>query len=160
MSISNDDRKRVLAEIMADDLSTHSREDAAADPAYRAALEDAEQMHEILDKLVKLRKALGLTQNEVAERMGVRQPTISSIENESSDPRLSTLQRYARAVEGQIHFGLAMPANCDWVMRSNGSSYQGEAAVTKNTSVKVVEGRLGGQWAAADSRQSHYDLFA
>ena len=77
-------------------------EGAKRDPAFRTAFEDAEDLHRALDSLVALRKALGLSQKAVAERMGVRQPTVSGFETEGSDPRVSTLQRYARAVDARL----------------------------------------------------------
>jgi DNA-binding XRE family transcriptional regulator len=77
-------------------------EEAKRDPGFRAAFEDADDLHRTLDRLVALRKAKGLSQKEVAERMGVRQPTVSGFETEGSDPRLSTLQRYARAVDARL----------------------------------------------------------
>ena len=89
------------------------------DPKFNAAHEDVQERHAILDKLVKCRRTLGLTQAEVAKRMGVSQPTVSGFETESSDPRLSTLQRYARAVEATITFKMDLPAVCEWVQQSS-----------------------------------------
>jgi len=71
------------------------------DPEYRAAFVDASQRHDAIDALVAHRKRQGLTQTEVARRMGVGQPTVSEFEKEGSDPRLSTMQRYARAVNAR-----------------------------------------------------------
>jgi len=45
------------------------------------------------------RKKLGLTQEEVAERSGVQAGEISRIERGKRDPRVSTLERLAAAVE-------------------------------------------------------------
>ncbi len=47
------------------------------------------------------RKGLGLTQEEVAERSGVHATEVSRIEAGKRDPRVSTLQRLAKAVEVQ-----------------------------------------------------------
>lgn len=47
----------------------------------------------------RMRRKLGLTQKEVAERAGVSQPLIARIENDDVDPRWSTLQRIVRALE-------------------------------------------------------------
>ncbi len=47
------------------------------------------------------RKRLGLTQEEVAERSGVHATEVSRIEAGKRDPRASTLQRLAEAVEVQ-----------------------------------------------------------
>jgi len=45
------------------------------------------------------RKRLGLTQEQVAERSGVHPTEISRIEAGKRDPRASTLERLAKAVE-------------------------------------------------------------
>jgi transcriptional regulator with XRE-family HTH domain len=68
----------------------------------RAAYEDAQKRSAIVDILIRRRRLLGLTQTDVARAMGVGQPTVSGFENEGSDPRLSTLQRYARAVNASL----------------------------------------------------------
>jgi transcriptional regulator with XRE-family HTH domain len=68
----------------------------------RAAYEDSQSRHRIVDALVRLRNRLGLTQTAVAKEMGVKQPSVSGFETEGSDPRLSTLQRYARAVDASL----------------------------------------------------------
>jgi transcriptional regulator with XRE-family HTH domain len=49
-------------------------------------------------KIIKVRKAKGITQAELAERCGTTQQQIARIENGSVDPRLSTLQRIAEAL--------------------------------------------------------------
>jgi transcriptional regulator with XRE-family HTH domain len=51
----------------------------------------------IIEKLVKQRKQLGLTQTALAERMNVTQVTVSEFEK-SASPTLKTLERYAKAV--------------------------------------------------------------
>jgi transcriptional regulator with XRE-family HTH domain len=90
-------------------------EKARQDPAFRAAYEDAHERHSILDKLVGLRRTFNLSQSTVAARMGVTQPTVSGFETEDSDPRLSTLQRYARAVGARMRLVLTVPRECDWI---------------------------------------------
>ncbi len=57
---------------------------------------------ELLDALVSLRKAQGLTQKAVADRIGVSQATIASFESYDNDPKLSTVRRYAHAVEALV----------------------------------------------------------
>lgn len=73
-----------------------------ADPELRAGHEDYEARRAIVAELVSRRKSLGLSQSQVARRMGVKQPTVSGFENEDTDPRLSTMHRYARAVDACI----------------------------------------------------------
>lgn len=45
-----------------------------------------------------LRRARGLTQEQLAERIGVRQPRIAEIERGDANPRLDTLAKLARAL--------------------------------------------------------------
>lgn len=52
--------------------------------------------------LARRRDALGLTQAEVARRMGTSQSAVTRLENGGVDPRLSSLLRYARAVGAHL----------------------------------------------------------
>jgi transcriptional regulator with XRE-family HTH domain len=64
--------------------------------AYNALTEE----FSIIEKLVKARLHAGLSQAEVAERMGTQAPAISRIESTDSkhSPSLRTLQKYAAAI--------------------------------------------------------------
>lgn len=44
----------------------------------------------------------GLTQADVAARLGVTQQTVAGFESGKHDPRMSMLQRYARAVGARL----------------------------------------------------------
>lgn len=68
------------------------------DPEYLRAKFLAREDHQLLRELVSLRKALGLSQADVAERLGLTQPTIAAFERYDSDPKLSTIRRYAQVV--------------------------------------------------------------
>lgn len=62
----------------------------------------AREHRELKAKLVKVRRETGLSQADVAERMAVSQQTVSKFEHYGSDPKLSTLRRYANAVGALI----------------------------------------------------------
>jgi transcriptional regulator with XRE-family HTH domain len=51
--------------------------------------------------LAESRRAMGLTQAEVAERLGTDQSRVSRIEHEEN-PRLDTLQSFARALDLEL----------------------------------------------------------
>lgn len=72
------------------------------DPAVAQAAEDAESRYDLLDQLVHSRKSAGLTQKHVALSMETTQSAVSDFENGYTDPHLSTIQRYARAVGARI----------------------------------------------------------
>ena len=52
--------------------------------------------------LVARRQAAGLSQTEVAARMGTSQSAVARLETGASDARASTLERYAAAIGGEI----------------------------------------------------------
>lgn len=64
------------------------------------ALVDSHQ--KLMRDLIALREKHSLSQEVVADRMGVSQPTVSSFERYDSNPTLSTLRRYALAVGARI----------------------------------------------------------
>jgi len=47
----------------------------------------------------------GLTQAELAKRMGVQQPVVARLEREGSDPRFSTVVRALKAVGQGVYAG-------------------------------------------------------
>jgi transcriptional regulator with XRE-family HTH domain len=70
----------------------------ADDLEVQHGVEDAEAIARLVRTLVDARKKSGLTQKQVAERMGTTQSAVSDLERTAGDPRLSTLQRFGRAV--------------------------------------------------------------
>ena len=52
------------------------------------------------------RTAAGLTQAELAERLGVSQPTVARLESSRSNPRLSTLERAIAATGKELELTL------------------------------------------------------
>lgn len=54
---------------------------------------------QLVDVLRAERERLGLTQKDVAERMGRHESFVQIIEYNKRDPRVSTLQRYADALD-------------------------------------------------------------
>lgn len=69
-----------------------------ADAATRAEYDAMAGEFEISRELVAARSRAGLTQGEVAERMGTTQSVIARLESGRSAPSMRTVQRYAQAV--------------------------------------------------------------
>ena len=63
----------------------------------------------LVRELVGQRQAAGLSQTEVAARMGTSQSAVARLESGTADVRASTLERYAAAVGGQITWTLNRP---------------------------------------------------
>jgi transcriptional regulator with XRE-family HTH domain len=72
-------------------------------PSERRARILAANDGNLLEDLVELRRKLKITQQALADRMGVKQATVASFERYDSDPKLSTLRRYAHAVGALVN---------------------------------------------------------
>ena len=72
------------------------------DPAFRKEYNALAEEFALFDALVSARQQAGLTQIEVAERMGTKTPAIARLEagggRQHHAPSLATLRKYAAAV--------------------------------------------------------------
>ena len=82
-----------------------------ANPAVKAQYDVQNEEFSLFDALVKARAKAGLTQADVAERMGTQVPAISRLESGARtaghSPSIATLQRYADAVGCRLVVKLA-----------------------------------------------------
>jgi predicted XRE-type DNA-binding protein len=73
------------------------------DPEFAAAVEAELQAMHIEQELVALRTASGLSQRQLAARLGVKQPVIAKLEaGKSRNIGLQTLVRAVKAMNGHI----------------------------------------------------------
>ena len=85
------------------------REMALRRRAGEQAARMAEDRGRLVRELAVQRQAAGLSQTEVAARMGTSQSAVARLESGTADVRASTLERYAAAVGGQITWKLDRP---------------------------------------------------
>ena len=85
-----------------DDLDEEIEERSRRSPAYPRILAAAVRTRALVKALVQARERAGLTQAEVARRMGTTQPAVARLERGEADPRLSTIERYAEVVGWQL----------------------------------------------------------
>ena len=60
----------------------------------------------IVDELIAERKRQGFTQQDIADRTGMKAPNVTRIESCKFTPTLEVLERYAMAVGKKIRFEL------------------------------------------------------
>lgn len=72
----------------------------------RAAVQDEERVSQFRELVFRLRTEAGLTQAELARRMGTTQSAIARIEGGGSRPTLETLERLAAAVGKEFVIGV------------------------------------------------------
>jgi len=89
-----------------DDLDEMVAAFSREDPAFKGLYEADLARGELLFALRDIRRALGLTQTQVAAAMGTSQSAVAKLERAESDPRLSTVARYALAVGHDLHYVL------------------------------------------------------
>jgi ribosome-binding protein aMBF1 (putative translation factor) len=75
-------------------------------PVFPGFREMAQRRQRLVAALVARRQALGLSQTEVAARMGTSQSAVARLESGAGDVRLTTLERYAAAVGGRLDWRL------------------------------------------------------
>lgn len=80
------------------DLTAYVKRRAGHDPEFAEGLETGYATFKIGVLLRQARERAGLTQEEVARRLGTQKSAISRIETRAGDIRLSTLERYATAI--------------------------------------------------------------
>src|ERR1700749_1547506 len=85
------------------------REMALRRSADAQAARMAEDRGRLVRELAEQRQAAGLSQTEVAARMGTSQSAVARLETGTGDVRASTLERYAAAVGSQITWKVNRP---------------------------------------------------
>jgi transcriptional regulator with XRE-family HTH domain len=81
-----------------DDLDRMIAERALRDAEFAEGYERGFQAFKLGVMLKAAREGAGLTQAEVARRLGTHKSAISRMENHAEDIRMTTLQRFAEAV--------------------------------------------------------------
>ncbi len=77
------------------------------DVIFPGFAEMAERRRALVSELVERRTELGLSQTEVAARMGTSQSAVARLESGEADVRLSTLERYAAALDRRLDWRIA-----------------------------------------------------
>jgi len=86
---------------------------ALSNPKVKAAYDEMAPEFAPLQQMLRVRLKAGLSQADVAERMGTKAPAVtrleSSLGNGKHSPSLATLQKYANAVGYQLQVKFVRP---------------------------------------------------
>jgi HTH-type transcriptional regulator/antitoxin HipB len=85
-----------------DDLDRFIEKRKKEDPEFAEGFDEGYENFKIGVLFKVSREQAGMTQEEVARRLGTKKSAISRIENHAEDIRLSTLHKYAKALGKQI----------------------------------------------------------
>jgi ribosome-binding protein aMBF1 (putative translation factor) len=76
------------------------------EPVFPGFREISERRQALGDELAGQRRALGLSQTQVAARMGTSQSAVARLESGSADVLVSTIDRYASALGWRLEWTL------------------------------------------------------
>ena len=82
------------------------KQELLAQPAIQAAYQAQEPEFSMVRELIAARMRAGLTQGQIAERMGTTQSVIARLEGGRRTPSMNTVQRYAHAAGCRAVFRL------------------------------------------------------
>ena len=60
-------------------------------------------------RLADLREHVDKTQEDFAQKLGVKQPTVASLEKPGRDLKLSSIKRYVEAAGGRLRLDIELP---------------------------------------------------
>lgn len=75
-------------------------------PITKKAYDDLGLEFELVHLLINKRLELGLTQQQLADRIGTKQSAISRLESGNFNPSLMFAQKVANALGAKLYFGL------------------------------------------------------
>ncbi len=91
---------------MGKSLDQKHKEMMENDPQYARAYADMEDEFQFARELIQARIRAGLTQHQIAEKMGTTQSTVARLESGGSVPSLRSLHRYAQATGSKVRIVL------------------------------------------------------
>ena len=89
------------------DLKTYIFKRNAKDPEFAKDFDTGYQNFKIGVMLKMAREEVGLTQEQLAEKLQTKKTAISRIENHAEDIKLSTLKKYAQALGKTLEIKVA-----------------------------------------------------
>lgn len=84
---------------------TSLKERAFENKSVKDSYDELYEEFELISYLITMREQSGLTQSQIAEKMGTKSPNISRLESGRSNPSLKTLSNYAFACGFKLNLG-------------------------------------------------------
>lgn len=89
------------------DLQKYIEKRKALDPEFAENYDSGYEQFKIGVLLRQARQEVGLTQEELADRLHTKKTAISRIENHAEDIKLSTLEKFAEAIGKRLTLKIA-----------------------------------------------------
>jgi len=79
------------------------KKEALKDPQVKKAYDDLEAEYTLIEAVIRKRLEKGLTQKQLAEKVGTKQSAISRLEGGNANPSFSFLEKIAKALNSSLH---------------------------------------------------------
>ncbi len=84
-------------------INEYKKRAFAADPELYDAYKALEPEYELIKQIIQARTEQSLTQQELADRIGIRQSNISRLESGNYNPSLDFLKKIANGLGKELH---------------------------------------------------------
>ncbi|XID75160.1 helix-turn-helix domain-containing protein [Alkanindiges sp. WGS2144] len=82
---------------------------ATRSPESQARIQELAEALLLENQLYLIREELEISQKELAESLGIKQPSLSAIENRGNDLKISTMKKYVEAMGGKLRIDVELP---------------------------------------------------
>lgn len=100
-------RKKIYLKEKMSDLKKYINDRKAASPDFAEGFDDGYDNFRIGIMLKQARLDAGMTQDQIALAIGTRKTAISRLENHVQDVKLSTVEKYAKALGRRVEIKIA-----------------------------------------------------
>jgi ribosome-binding protein aMBF1 (putative translation factor) len=77
-------------------------EEMLKDPLFKEAYDALEVKYAIISSIIRLRNERGLTQAQLAEKMGTKQAALSRMESGNYNPSVKFLEKLAKGLDAKL----------------------------------------------------------
>ncbi len=113
-------------------------EEEVRDPEFRAERERLQPQYEFRKALIGAGLAAGLTQKQLAERLGTKQSAIARMESGTMLPSVETLYRLSSELDVKIEIAPQTGLTFHPIGRRGGIAQRGQRTVQQNTQREPV----------------------
>ena len=82
---------------------------ASRSPESQARIQEMADELLLANQLYLIREELEISQKQLAEALGIKQPSLSAIENRGNDLKISTMKKYVEAMGGKLRIDVELP---------------------------------------------------
>lgn len=82
------------------------KEELMKDNEFKEEYENLKPRYEVISEVIKIRRELNLTQEQLASRIGTQKSNISRLESGNYNPSLDFLSKLAKGLGKEIHIEL------------------------------------------------------